>query len=203
MSTRIRQSLLKVGVGVLTVSLALGGLAYADTTPSTPNNNTGGGGSTNGNQGSGNYTSTVVWATNDNFGPANDATVLNVLTGTLGGKAWNDTNTHIHTATENALNECVNNYATRHNGDRNANCRVFGVGAVKSSDNTIANATGGHTEQTWRNAWNAEVGTKTYAHNGAVYKTNVPLNGGVDTINSLAYRETSGGNRSLVVIVLA
>ncbi|OTA26519.1 hypothetical protein B9G54_04410 [Alloscardovia macacae] len=52
------------------------------------------------------------------------------------------------------------------------------------------------------NSWNAEILNKVYTHNGLDYRANVRLTSGM-TLIDLAARETSGGNRSLVVLVLA
>ncbi len=195
LNIKIRQGLVKTMAVGVAASTLFGGLALADTD--------GGGGSTGGNTGSGNYTSRVVWATNDNFGPANDGTVTSVLTGQLGGKLFGDASTHVHQATSAALTECSNNYAARNNGNAaGANCRVFAVGAVKSSDNTIASATGDLNQAAWMNAWNKEVLNKTYTHEGVGYQTSVSLSNGT-TIDGMALRETNGGEKSIVVIVLA
>ena len=146
LNIKIRQGLVKTMAVGVAASTLFGGLALADTD--------GGGGSTGGNTGSGNYTSRVAWATNDNFGPANDVTVTSVLTSQLGGKLFGDASTHVHQATSAALTECSNNYAARNNGNAaGANCRVFAVGAVKSSDNTIASATGDLNQNAWMKAW--------------------------------------------------
>lgn len=195
LNIKIRQGLVKTMAVGVAASTLFGGLALADTD--------GGGGSTGGHTGSGNYTSRVVWATNDNFGPANDGTVTSVLTGQLGGKLFGDASTHVHQATSAALTECSNNYAARNNGNAaGANCRVFAVGAVKSSDNTIASATGDLNQNAWMKAWAAEVNGKTYTHEGVGYQTNAKLSSGL-TIDGMAQRETNGGEKSIVVIVLA
>ena len=195
MNIRIRQGLLKTFACATIVSTLAGGLAFAEDT---------GGGHGNGSQGTSNYTSKVVWATNDNFGPANDGTVTSVLTNQLGGVMLNGSRTNVHAATSAALNECNANYAARHDGDASgANCRVFAVGAVKTNeDNTIAAASRGYDQQAWLTAWRAEVGNKTYTHNGASYNTGTRMSNG-STIDSIASRETSGKDVALVVIVLA
>ena len=105
MNIKIRQGLLKTIACGVAASTLFGGFAWAAD---------GGGGSTGGNTGSGNYTSRLVWATNDNFGPANDGTVTSVLTGQLGGTIYGGAASHVHQATSAALTECNNNYAARH-----------------------------------------------------------------------------------------
>ncbi|WP_240680364.1 LPXTG cell wall anchor domain-containing protein [Alloscardovia theropitheci] len=195
LSTRLRQIAMKSGALVVTASTVWAGAALAAD---------GGSGSSGGSTGTGGYTSRVVWASNDNFGPANATTVENVLTGTLNGVLTSNSHTNVANAIQNANNECVTNYAARHNGDTaSANCRVFAVGAVRTDQSrNIADATAGLTQAQWMQAWAQEVGPKTYTHNGVAYNTNARLSSG-STIDGLAARETNGGNRTIVVVVLA
>ena len=194
LSITLRQTALKAGLSLVAVSTMFSGMALAAD---------GGSGSSGGTTGGGGYTSQVVWATNDNFGPAADQTVMSVLTGQLAGKTYTNTASNVATATANAKADCERNYAARHNGDATgANCRVFGVGAVKSNIGVIADATGGLTQNQWMTAWMQEVNNKRYTHNGQSYETSVRLSSGM-SIDGLAARETAGGNRSIVVITLA
>ena len=67
LSITLRQTALKAGLSLVAVSTMFGGMALAAD---------GGSGSSGGTTGGGGYTSQVVWATNDNFGPASDQTVM-------------------------------------------------------------------------------------------------------------------------------
>ncbi|MFD0704339.1 cell-wall protein, partial [Alloscardovia venturai] len=192
------QPLIKGGALLVAASTLFGGaLAYAD--------DIGGGSATSPDGGSGAYSAKIVWATNDNFGPANDATVTSVLTGQLAGKVDSTAQGNITQATTAARQECETNYANRHGGNATgANCRVFGVGAVRTNeDGSIARSNGGYREDQWLSAWVNEVKDKTYIHTGKeTYDTSTRMSTG-QTINDIAAREMRGGNHALVVIVLA
>lgn len=180
-------------------SLLCGGIAVAA--------QDGGGGSSTAPDGTGGYTSKVVWAAKDNFGLATESTVRSVLEGPLDGHLLDDelTRTSIKEATTEARKECETNYAKRHDGNTSdADCRVFAVGSVRTDqDKTIANASGNHSQSEWLDVWENETSGKKYSHEGKKYTTSFKLGNG-ETINGIARRETvRASDKNLVVIMLA
>ncbi|MFT8533368.1 MAG: phage tail protein, partial [Bifidobacterium aquikefiri] len=120
--------------------------AYAD----------GGGGSGGGGTGSGGD-GQISFTYQDSYGAPTLGNV-DIALAAMGLTSYNDAShpadASANTALNSAVSECQSRYATKHNGDTNAGCRLVSVGAV-STDGKYTGSTGGFTTSQWASAWNA------------------------------------------------
>ncbi|MFT8639626.1 LPXTG cell wall anchor domain-containing protein [Bifidobacterium sp.] len=167
--------------------------AYAD----------GGGGSGGGGTGSGGN-GQISFTYQDSYGAPTLGNV-DIALAAMGLTSYNDAShpadASANTALNSAVSECQSRYATKHNGDTNAGCRLVSVGAV-STDGKYTGSTGGFTTSQWASAWNAETQGKSYSHEGVAYQTTTPFSNGVTTINALVAREAAK-TPGIIVIVLS
>ncbi|MFT8329984.1 hypothetical protein [Bifidobacterium psychraerophilum] len=171
--------------------------AYAD----------GGGGSSGGSSGTGNGTGVISWIADDAMGSPSVANVQAQLSSRAGitytSNGIDDGVGATSTALAKALSECQSRYAAVHPGEgAQAGCRLFAVGVV-NTDKHFTGASGGLTQDQWMFAYNRDVAGRSFSHAGKAYTTGALFTDGVTSINAITARETNGGSRSIVTIVLS
>ncbi|WP_369343227.1 LPXTG cell wall anchor domain-containing protein [Bifidobacterium fermentum] len=192
----------KKGVTIAALVTALATLAsplaaYAD----------GGGGSSGGSGGSGDGEGVITWIADDSLGSPSVANVQAHLSAIAGisytSNGIDDGTTATSTALSAAVSECQARYAAVHPGEAaQAGCRLFAVGVV-NTDKHFTGASGGLTQDQWMTAYVGQVANRSFSHNDKAYNTAQVFTDGSTTIDAIVARETNGGNRSIVTIVLS
>lgn len=192
----------KKGVTIAALVTALATLAsplaaYAD----------GGGGSSGGSGGSGDGEGVITWIADDSLGSPSVANVQAQLSAIAGisytSNGIDDGTTATSTALSAAVSECQARYAAVHPGEAaQAGCRLFAVGVV-NTDKHFTGASGGLTQDQWMTAYVGQVANRSFSHNDKAYNTAQVFTDGSTTIDAIVARETNGGNRSIVTIVLS
>ena len=179
---------------VAAATLSTGAIAYAAD---------GGGGHGTGDAGSGGYTSTVVWAYREDFGAVTRDNVYAAMRATTPGividsdpNTSSNPDTSVDAAVAQANSECQ---ARTH-----TTCRLVGVGWVQSSNGRssfFSGDAGLHSESDWRTPWMQNIAPNTYYRNGVGYQTNALFNDGVNSVDSIMFRETTAPEHTSVVVL--
>lgn len=146
----------------------------------------------------------IKWTYKDNYGPASNNIVSQVLIQMGINKYGASADNAINQGITGANSECVARYAARHHGSQDADCRLTGVGVLytPATDNSFTGNRAGFTQQQWMDAWGAEVGGKQYTYKGVSYHTSDHFTGSTDTINSIVGREAAK-DVAIIIVVLA